>query len=75
MSCFYCVCCRFPNPLGYVINEEVLFSHMGKIVQSERAHIMNAIKNNYKKSFWCTKVVWDEGKARYQNNKNMWAQQ
>ena len=62
-SCLCCVWCRFPNPLGYVVKEELFFSHMGKILQSKHADIVKEIMNNYKKPSWCMKVLWEEEKA------------
>ena len=67
--------CRLPNPPGYVVDKEVLYSCMGKIVQSKRGDIVKAIKNNYKKPSWCTKAIWKEGKSWFENNKSKWAQQ
>ena len=53
----FVVWCMFPNPLGYVMEKEVLYSRMGKIMQSKRGDIVKAIKKNYKKPSWCTKAI------------------
>ena len=47
------------------MKEEVLFSHMGKTLQSKHANIVKVIKKNYKKPSWCMKVLWEEEKARH----------
>ena len=69
------VWCRFPNPPGMVVREEMLFSHMGKILRSKRSDIEKAIKGNYKKPSWCTKQLWDQAKERHRANVGKWSQQ
>ncbi|MCO5593864.1 hypothetical protein L7F22_047882 [Adiantum nelumboides] len=59
---------RFPNPHGNIVREDVLFSHMGKILRSKRSEIEKAIKGNYKKPSWCTKQLWDLAKERHRSN-------
>ena len=73
--CLCYVWCRFPNPPGYVVKEEILFSHMGKILRSKRGDIVKAIKKNYKKPSWCTMALWEEGKVWYPQNEKKWSQQ
>ncbi|MCO5611423.1 hypothetical protein L7F22_065676 [Adiantum nelumboides] len=55
--------------------EDVLFSHMGKILRSKRSEIEKAIKGNYKKPSWCSKQLWDLAKERHKSNVGKWSQQ
>ncbi|MCO5562013.1 hypothetical protein L7F22_015639 [Adiantum nelumboides] len=63
---------RFPNN---IVREDVLFSHMGKILRSKRSEIEKAIKGNYKKPSWCSKQLWDQAKERHRSNVGKWFQQ
>ncbi|MCO5591236.1 hypothetical protein L7F22_045217, partial [Adiantum nelumboides] len=65
----------FPNPHGKIVREDVLFSHMDKILHPKRSEIEKAVKGNYKKPSWCSKQLWDLAKERHRSNVGKWSQQ